>query len=118
MAYGTKGFVAVGQGVNTVAYSLDGTMWTGLGTTIFGTRGTAVAFGNGIYLASGLPTAFASGGSAPALSLLNTSIFVGGSARSLVWGGSYNCEQTKQKKQKTIVSDLLQIGLLSALTAE
>ena len=37
-------WVAVGEGTNTVAYSTNGMSWTGLGTSIFSTRGNKVTF--------------------------------------------------------------------------
>ena len=42
--YGDNGiWVAVGQGTNSIAYSYDGINWSGLGNTIFTTRGWGVA---------------------------------------------------------------------------
>ena len=39
-------WVAVGEGQNRITYSYDGITWTGLGNSIFSTRGYGVAFNN------------------------------------------------------------------------
>jgi hypothetical protein len=44
--------VAGGEGTNTIAWSIDGLSWTGLGTSIFSTAGTSIAW-NGTYWVSG-----------------------------------------------------------------
>jgi len=51
--YGTSLYVACGQGTNTLAYSNDGTTWTGLNTTIFSTAGICVAYGKDRWIAGG-----------------------------------------------------------------
>ena len=35
-------YVAVGEGTNTIAYSVDGLTWIGLGSTIFTIRGKGI----------------------------------------------------------------------------
>ena len=45
--------VAVGQGTNTIAYSSDGTNFTGLGTTVFTSTGNAVASNGSRWVAVG-----------------------------------------------------------------
>ena len=39
MCFGNSLYIATGQGRNTLAYSTNGTQWTGLGTTIFSLAG-------------------------------------------------------------------------------
>jgi hypothetical protein len=47
-------WVALGEGTNTVATSLDGINWTGFGTSIFSTRGySAAAEGSTLWIAVG-----------------------------------------------------------------
>jgi len=49
-------WVAVGSGTNSIAYSLDGVTWVGLGTSIFSTKGWCVAFNGTIWVAGGQGT--------------------------------------------------------------
>jgi len=49
-------WVAVGQGTNTIAYSTDGIVWTGLGTTIFSAAGNRLLSNGSIILATGSGT--------------------------------------------------------------
>lgn len=46
-------WVAVGEGTNSIATSPDGITWTGLGTTIFTTGGSGVAWNRGLGNVSG-----------------------------------------------------------------
>ena len=56
MTWNGNMFIATGQGTNTLAYSSNGTVWVGLGTTVFSTSGRNVAW-NGIrYVAVGAGT--------------------------------------------------------------
>lgn len=45
--------VAVGTGSHTIAYSYDGITWTGLGKTIFSTRGYGIAYNGSLWVAVG-----------------------------------------------------------------
>jgi hypothetical protein len=45
--------IAVGQGLNTLAYSYDGIAWTGLGTGVFLNFGNCVAYNGSIWVAGG-----------------------------------------------------------------
>ena len=45
---GVNRWVAVGSGVNTLAYSSDGIVWTGLTTTVFNSSGRGVAFNESV----------------------------------------------------------------------
>jgi len=50
-------YVAVGTGsTNTIAYSYNGTQWTGLGSTIFSSAGYAIKFVNNLWIALGSGT--------------------------------------------------------------
>jgi collagen type VII alpha len=49
-------WVAVGAGTNTMAYSENGTTWTGLGTSLFSTSGHAVSWLGSKWLALGIGT--------------------------------------------------------------
>lgn len=55
IAYGNGVWVAVGVGfgANTIGYSLNGTTWTGLGKTIFTSRGTSVSYNGRYFFATG-----------------------------------------------------------------
>lgn len=44
IVYANNKWVAVGSGTNTIAYSANGTSWTGLGKTIFTSRGLKVIY--------------------------------------------------------------------------
>jgi len=46
-------WIACGSGNNTLAYSIDGIQWTGLGKTIFGDVAYSVAYANGKWIAVG-----------------------------------------------------------------
>jgi len=46
-------WVAGGEGVNTLAFSLDGRNWTGLGTSIFDTSCRTLAWNGSIFVAGG-----------------------------------------------------------------
>ena len=46
-------FVATGSGSNTLAYSIDGKSWVGLGNTVFSTGGASVAWNGSKFVASG-----------------------------------------------------------------
>ena|GEM_PF-2638617 len=46
-------WIAVGAGINTIAYSQDGISWTGLGTSIFSIQGNAVAYNGSMWIAVG-----------------------------------------------------------------
>jgi len=48
-----KLWVAVGYGTNTIAYSSNGTIWTGLGYTIFGSYGASIAWNGTLWVAGG-----------------------------------------------------------------
>jgi len=49
--------IALGSGTgNTIAYSLDGINWNGLGTTIFSTQGLSTAYNGKIWVAGGQGT--------------------------------------------------------------
>lgn len=81
-------WVAVGEGTNSIAYSLDGVSWTGLGTSIF-TVGTSVAWSGSLWVATGSNTntlAYSADGSN--WTGLGTSVFsqVG---TSVAWGGRW-----------------------------
>lgn len=52
VAYGSGMWVAVGEGVNTIATSPNGVIWTGLGNTIL-TQGAGVAYGSNLWIAVG-----------------------------------------------------------------
>ena len=49
-------WVAAGDGTNTLAWSEDGKVWTGLGTTIFSGQGFGVAYNGSIWVATGYGT--------------------------------------------------------------
>lgn len=49
-------WVAGGQGSNSLAYSMDGVSWTGIGTTYFSASCNGVAWGNGRWVAVGSST--------------------------------------------------------------
>lgn len=51
-------WVAAGSGINTLAYSLDGLVWIGLGSTVFPVQGNRVAYGSSqnLWIATGLGT--------------------------------------------------------------
>ena len=53
----TKLWVAGGQGTNTLAYSNNGTTWTGLGTSIFSTSGRIIGWNGSMWVAGGSGTA-------------------------------------------------------------
>ena len=59
IAYGNGAWVAVGQGINSIAYSLanppTAESWVGITTasTNFGTAGLSITFGNGTWVATG-----------------------------------------------------------------
>jgi hypothetical protein len=79
--------IAVGSGRNSLAYSVDGITWLGLGTTIFSQEACDVAWNGTIWIAMGI------GGNSIAYSKdginwtgLGTSIFTSGSA--IAWNGN------------------------------
>ena len=51
--YSKNLYVATGQGINTLAYSSNGTQWTGLGSTIFTVSGNGVVGYNGFFVSVG-----------------------------------------------------------------
>ena len=51
--YGNSLFVAVGTGTNSIAYSSNGTVWSGLGNTIFSVAGYGIKFANNLWIALG-----------------------------------------------------------------
>ena len=84
-------WVSVGSGTaNTLAYSTNGTTWTGLGKTIFTDYGMGVAYGNNMWIAVGSGTntiAYSTNGTT--WTGLGLSIFgSGGYAWSIAWNGS------------------------------
>jgi hypothetical protein len=79
--------IAVGQGSNTIAYSVDGLRWTGLGSSIFTVAGNGVAWNGMRWVAVG------SGTNSLAYSVdglrwtgLGTSLFTSG--KSVAWNGT------------------------------
>jgi len=80
-------WVAGGEGTNTLAYSIDGINWTGLGTSIF-TVGRSVAWNGSVWVAAGEGTntlAYSADGSN--WTGLGTTIFT--RANSVAWGGLF-----------------------------
>ena len=53
IAYGSNRFVAVGSGLSKMAYSADGESWTAVSNTTFTNSITAIAYGNGRFVAGG-----------------------------------------------------------------
>ena len=49
-------WVAVGEANNTIAYSHDGSHWTGLGTSAFDTAGHCIAWNGTMWVAGGITT--------------------------------------------------------------
>ena len=82
--------VAVGNGTNSIAYSVDGSNWTGLGTTIF-TTGLNVAYNGQVWVAVGNGSnsiAYSTDGSN--WTGLGTSIFPSNAGGMyLAWNGSF-----------------------------
>ena len=57
VCYNGNIFVAVGTGsANSIAYSSNGTSWTGLGKTIFSTGGYSIFWNQTLFVASGQGT--------------------------------------------------------------
>lgn len=52
----TAEWVAVGEGTNSIAYSSNGINWTGIGKTIFSTRGFDAAWNGSMWVAVGSGT--------------------------------------------------------------
>ena len=81
-------FIGVGSGTNTLAYSINSTGWTGLGTTIFTTSGNAIVYGNNMWIAGGQGTnsiAFSTTGNAW-VGLGNTIFSTSGNG--IIWTGT------------------------------
>ena len=49
-------WVAVGSGTNSIAYSSNGSTWTGIGTSIFSSSGSRVAYNGSMWVAVGSGT--------------------------------------------------------------
>jgi len=49
-------WVAVGEGINTIAWALDGVNWNGLGTLVFSDRGRGVCYNGSIFVGVGQGT--------------------------------------------------------------
>jgi len=82
-------YIATGQGTNTLAYSVDGINWSGLGNTIFSTAGIDAAWNGVMWVAVG------EGTNTLAYSFnginwvgLGTNIFTT-AGRAIAWNGSY-----------------------------
>lgn len=56
IAFNGYTWVAVGAGPNSIATSLDGFSWVGLGTSVFSAGGTAVAYNGNRWVATGAGT--------------------------------------------------------------
>ena len=56
IAWNGNMWVAVGQGNHTIAYSYDGSNWTGLGKTIFGGSGYGISWNGNMWVAVGQVT--------------------------------------------------------------
>ena len=79
--------IAVGQGTHSLAYSPDGVQWTGLGTSIFDTAGSGVAWNGTLWVAAGTGTntlAYSYDG----LRWIGAGALVFSQAKNVAWNGS------------------------------
>ena len=85
-------WVAVGEGTtHTIAYSTNGTSWTGLGNSIFTTGGYGVAWNGSLWVAVGVGTLYSIAYSSDGINWtgVNSSIGLLDPGESVAWNGSF-----------------------------
>ena len=86
---GGQMWIAVGAGTNSIAWSTNGTSWTGLGTTIFSNQGSGIAWNGTMWVAVGQGTnTIAYSYDGKNWTGLGTSIF-SAQGDAIAWNGSY-----------------------------